>query len=70
MVRFVPKANKSVTYVQAAPCSKHTGVYNKQGIQSKPKHNMFVDNNLMAEVRAYMSLAIVASIKALFCIFG
>ena len=31
---------------------------------------MFVDDNLMAEVRGYMSMAIVASIEALFRIFG
>ena len=70
MVQFEPVADKQVTYVTAAICSKHTGVFNPDGSRKKPKHNMFVDDNLMAETRAFICIAMVASIEALFRIFG
>ena len=39
-------------------------------LEKNPKHNMFVDDNLMAEIRKWMPQAMAASIEALFRLLG
>ena len=70
LVKMSPPAGADTTFTSAAPCNLHTGVFNAKGKRSNPKHNMFVDDNLIAETRAFIFVAMAASIEALFCIFG
>ena len=70
MVQFDDPPGSDIKFTTAAPCSRHTGVFKPDGTRHNTKHNMFVDDNLMAEVRLFMRLAIVASIEALYRIFG
>ena len=55
LVKFSPQAGVDTNFTPAAPCILHTGVFDAQGKRSNPKHNMFLDNNLIAEIRAFIS---------------
>ena len=70
MVQFDPETNDRVTYISAYPCIQHTGVYTAEGIRKKTKHNMFVDDNLMAETKAFILLAILSIIEYIVRMFG
>ena len=70
LVKFSPEPNKSVAFIQAVACAWHTGVFNPDGTRMNSKHNMFVDDNLMAEIRKWMPQAMAASIEALFRLLG
>ena len=69
-VQFSAVANDYVEYVKAAACAIHKGVFSPDGKRCNPKHNMFVDNNLMTKIRQYIQLDMEASIEALFCLLG
>ena len=70
LIKFEDSPGPQVKFVRAAACSQHTGVLRPDGTRKNTKHNMFVDDNLMADVFSYMCLAIVASVEALYRIFG
>jgi len=59
----------TLTIVRARPCTWHKGVFDSTG-RRIPKHNIYVDDNLLAEVKAYMHQALASGFKATFTIMG
>ena len=49
---------------------KAKGVLDKNGIPMPTPHNMYVDDNLIAEIKPRMKQAMSASIEALFILMG
>jgi hypothetical protein len=60
----------SMTIVHAQPCSWHTGVFDSASCRLPTKHNIYVDNNLLAKVRAYMPQALALGLEGIFTIMG
>jgi hypothetical protein len=60
----------TTTIVRAQPCTRHKGVFDSTGRRIPTKHNIYVDDNLLAEVKAYMHQALVLGFKATFTIMG
>ncbi len=60
----------STTIVCARPCSQHTGVFDSAGCRLPTKHNIYVDGDLLAEVRAYMPQALASGFEGIFTITG
>jgi len=69
-VMFCPPPSASVVFTQAFPDSIHTGVRQADGTPVNTPHNMYVDDNLIAEIPARMKQAMAASIEALFILMG
>jgi len=60
----------STMIVRARPCTRHKGVFDSAGCRIPTKHNIYVDNNLLAEMKAYMHQALASGFEATFTIMG
>jgi hypothetical protein len=60
----------SMTIVCTQPCSWHTGVFNSVGRRLPTKHNIYVDDDLLVEVRTYMPQALASGFEGIFTIMG
>ena len=60
----------SMTIVRARPCTRHKGVFDSAGRRIPTKHNIYVDDNLLAEVKAHMHQALASGFEATFTIMG
>jgi len=60
----------TTTIVCARPCTRHKGVFDSTGHRIPTKHNIYVDDNLLAEVKAYMHQALALGFEAIFTIMG
>ncbi len=60
----------STTMVRARPCSQHTGVFNSAGRRLPTKHNIYMDDDLLAKVRTYMPQALALGLEGIFTIMG
>jgi hypothetical protein len=60
----------STTIVRTRPCSWHKGVFDSAGRRLQTKHNIYVDNNFLAKVRAYMHRVLDSGFEATFAIMG
>ena len=65
-VKFSSKPTTNTVFVQAIQDSIHKGVTNSQ----KTKYNMFVDDNLFAQIEQNIKHAMAASIEALYTVLG
>ena len=70
LIRFSNPHNKNTLFTPATPDSKNKGVLNKNGEHTNTKHNMFVDDNVIAEIPSKMHQAQAASAESLFRIAG
>jgi len=70
MVAFSAPPDADVEYVGAAPDSINTGVLDDDGAPHLTPYNMYVDDNLYADIPSRMPRAIAASIRSLFDIQG
>eukprot|EP00978_Attheya_sp_CCMP212_P035536 scaffold155190_cov44-Attheya_sp.AAC.1 len=69
-VKFSEPPTATTTFVAAIPDNIHKGVFDKEGKRLAPEHNMFVDDNLMANIRSLMKQTMAASIESLLIILG
>jgi hypothetical protein len=69
-VQFSEPPTPQQTFVPAVRDAIHTGVFDKLGKRKKPKHNTFVDDNLMANILAHMKQTMAASIESLLILLG
>eukprot|EP00957_Ditylum_brightwellii_P173731 13226932-Ditylum_brightwellii.AAC.1 len=69
-VQFCPSPSDSVVFAQALSDSIHKGVIRADGTPVNTPHNMYVDENLIAEIPGRMKQAMTASIEALFILMG
>ncbi len=60
----------SMTIVCAQPCSRHTGVFDSVGCRLLTKHNIYVDDVLLAKLRTYMPQALASGFEGIFTIMG
>ena len=65
-----PSSPTDTSYTNAVPDSLNKGVLDKNGDPINTPHNMFVDDNVIAEVRSRMRQAQAASAESLFRIAG
>ena len=68
--QVVPPQKKDVRFVQAESCYENRGVKNDDGTEQPSPHNIYVDDNLMADIRRRMSQTLAAAVKAIFVIMG
>ena len=55
---------------RATPCSKNKGVINEDGSRKPTPHEIYVDDNLIADVKEGMPFALAAAVEAIFTIMG
>ena len=69
MVRWSP-VEDDISFVQATKCTKNQGITTLDG-ESKPSpHFIYVDDNLMADIRSRMPFTLAAAIEAVYVIMG
>jgi len=70
LIKYSPLSSTTTTYVNAVPDSLNKGVLGKNSLPINTPHNMFVDDNVIAEIRPRMRQAQAASAESLFRIAG
>ena len=70
MMRWAEDPEESVLFVPASSCSKNKGVINDDGSEQPSQHNIYVDNNMVADIKRRLIQALVAAIDAIFVIMG
>eukprot|EP00957_Ditylum_brightwellii_P131443 10025261-Ditylum_brightwellii.AAC.1 len=69
-VQFGPLPTNDTIFVQAVADSQHKGVMGSNGNPVPIPHNMYVDDNHIADIRPRMKQAMSASIESLFILMG
>jgi hypothetical protein len=59
-----------MTIVHAQPCSWHTGVFDSADRCLLTKHNIYMDDDLLAKVRTYMPQALASGFEGIFTLMG
>ena len=70
LIKFSTPHNKSTIFTPAIPDSINKGVLDINGKHTNTKHNMFVDDNVIAEIPSRIRQAQAASAESLFRIAG
>ena len=60
----------SMTIVRTRPCTWHKGVFDSLGRCFPTKHNIYIEDNLLGKVKAYMHQALASGFEATFTIMG
>jgi len=66
LINYSKPPNKSIQYIKAVPDALNKGVMGCDGKPVNTPHNMFVDDNVIAEIRPRMKQAQAASAESLF----
>ena len=69
-ISWETKPTEKVHFVQAKACTKCRGVLNDDGTRVPSPHNIYVDDNLMADIRSYMPQVLASAAEAVFDIMG
>lgn len=69
-VRWAPRLAGPVRLVRASPCSWNTGVFRLDGLRLPTPHCIYVDDDLLAEVEAFLPQALACAAEAIFRIMG
>jgi hypothetical protein len=70
LVRWSEPPGSEVVFVKAKKCSKNRGILNDDGTEQPTPHNIYVDDNLMADTRERMPFTLAAAVEAIFVIMG
>ena len=70
LVKWDAAPGPDVVFSQAKACSLNQGVLNTDGSKKPTPHFIYVDDNLLADVRAGMPLALAAAAEAIFVVLG
>ena len=57
-----------IVFVKTTPCSKHQGIINADGTEESLPHNIYVEDNLMADIRRHIPMILSAAAEAIFII--
>ena len=57
-----------VEFVEAIACSKYQGMFNVDRTEESSPHNIYVDDNLMADTQCHMPRTLVTTAEAIFAI--
>ena len=66
MVEWDAPPEESVNFVQACACSQHWGIINDDGSFKPTPHKIYVDDNLIADIRRRMLFALASAIERIF----
>ena len=70
MVRWSEPSEASVVFVPAQQCLKNKRIIRDDGTEEPSQHNIYIDDNLMADIKRRLARMLVAVIKAIFIIMG
>ena len=70
MVRWSKPAGPEVRYVQAVRDDVNTGIINEDGTEQASPHHIYVDDNLMADIRRRMPQTLASAAEAIFTVMG
>jgi len=70
LITFSDTPSNNVSYIKAVPDEIHKGVLTPKGTPINTPHSMFVDDNVIAEIRPRMKQAQAASAESLFRVTG
>ena len=59
-----------VVFVQATKCKQHQGILDENGDELPTPHNIYVDDDLIADTRKRMPQALASAIEAIFTVMG
>ena len=57
-------------YTRATACSQNKGILDEHGLPKKTPHNIYVDDNLMADIAPNMKMTLASAIQAVFVVLG
>jgi hypothetical protein len=66
LIRFDVPAPANTQFVQAQRCSRNNGVFDQHNNRLPTPHNIYVDDDLLAEIRPCMPQALVMAFEAIF----
>jgi len=70
LIRWHEPPNEGLKFVQADKDSKNLGIIDDNGRERASPHNIYVDDNLMADTRRRLPQTLAAAIEAIFVIMG
>ena len=69
-LKICERPDTKIEFIQAKLDNTHKGILNDKGVSDSTEFNMLVDDSMFVETRDYIYVALVASIEALYIIFG
>ena len=70
MIWWEKLTDDTVVFTPARRCSKNRGVTNNNGTKQPSQHNIYVDENLMANIAHRLRHTFASAIEAIFVIMG
>ena len=70
MIKWSDPPDDNVVFTQAAPCSKNRGILNLDGTEKPSPHHIYVDDDLMGDIRRRLVHTLAAAIQSVFIIMG
>ena len=70
MIKWADPPGPDVTFAPARSCVMNQGVFNADGTEKPSQHNIYVDDNLMADIRRRMPHTIASAVEAIFTVMG
>ena len=70
LIQWDEPAPDDTVFVQAVSCSKNQGIREKDGSIKPSQHHIYVDDDLMADIRPRMPATLVSAVEAIFEIMG
>ena len=70
LISWDPPAPAGTHFVQASACNKNRGIIDKDGNERPSEHNIYVDDDLIADIRRRLPYALAAVIEAIFTVMG
>ena len=65
-----PPPQAGTTFARATPCSLNTGVIDEHGQEPPLPHNIYVDDNMMADIGRRMPQVLASALEAIFTVMG
>ena len=70
MIGWSDPPDETVAFAPARACSKNPDILNAKGTEQPSQHNIYVDDNLMADTKCCLPFTLAAAIEAIFVIMG
>ena len=70
LIRFDIAAPANTQFVQAQRCSRNDGVYDQHNNRLPTPHNIYVDDDLLADTQRHMPQALASACEAIFAVMG
>ena len=70
MIKWSDPPGDDVVYTQVTSCSRKPGIKNPDGTEKPSPHHIYVDDDLMGDIRRRLVHTLVAAIQSVFIIMG